>query len=54
MSPRDPARDSLEGSLRGDAGARERLVGLIYDDLHELARKQLARAHRKDPPARAG
>src|SRR6185295_11294060 len=34
----------LEAARRGDAGAMDRLFGLLYDDLHQLAHAKLSRS----------
>jgi hypothetical protein len=48
-NPRTHQVTRLLGSLEaGDPGALEQLIGLIYEELHEIAERQM-RGERPDP-----
>jgi RNA polymerase sigma-70 factor, ECF subfamily len=45
-SPRAATAELLDSTESGDPAALDRLVAFLYDELHEMARRQLAREHR--------
>ena len=44
MKPESDVTQLLQQLNDGDASAKERLAPLIYDELHKLARRHMARA----------